>query len=151
MADRKPSANAQLKIRVRETSRQKLEEAARLNEWPLNREIVTRLDRSLDEDESLGGRQTTAFLRLLAAQIADVEARTGHDWSTDHTTWEAATLAIISLLQLRRPEQEGAGEILEQIISDIRDRATPEGAAVADRILEDRNKELVSSSDNREE
>ncbi|MBP8235171.1 MAG: Arc family DNA-binding protein [Rhizorhabdus sp.] len=98
MVERQPSDTAQLKIRVKESVRQQLEDAARENDWTLNREIARRLEESLREDRAHGSRRTTAFVQQIAAAIALIEADTDADWHADEDTFLAVKGAIEALL-----------------------------------------------------
>jgi hypothetical protein len=104
MNDRPESATAQLKIRVREDMRQKLEDAARMHRWPLNKEISSRLARTLREDEELGGGRTSAILRSFASVIELAEGTTGKNWIEDYQTWQATKRAINHVINIWEPE-----------------------------------------------
>ena len=122
MAERPDSATAQLKLRVRETVRHRLESAARTNGWPLNKEIERRLSASFEVEDQAGGAQTAALLRLIAADISAIEAETGHRWSEDYATWQAVreTLKelIPSALTRYRPPLPNEDEYMAQVVGE---------------------------------
>lgn len=85
--------SVQLKVNIPAKVRRELEAAASEHGWTLNREVVGRIERSLIVDETmshwLGGAHTAKFLRLAAALIETIEARTGYKWTEDSRTWAA--------------------------------------------------------------
>lgn len=71
MATRDPTAAVQLKFRVPEAMRARLEEAAKIRGWTLNAEITHRLEQSFQLDEerrSLDGERE--YIRRSNAELA---------------------------------------------------------------------------------
>lgn len=113
--DRAESSSVQLKVRVKERTRAILEQAAKENEQPLNKEIASRLEDSIRQESELGGRRTASFLRLVATTIEDIEAATGKAWHDDYATWHAVRAAlptvIDDILKRNRPIAPNAEKI----------------------------------------
>jgi hypothetical protein len=103
MRSRKLTDTVQLKLRIREDLRRKLEREAKKKEVSLNAEMVDRLIRSFDGPErvndALGGEHTAALLRGFAAAIARVEARIGRRWNEDDEARERAYDAVHTVLR----------------------------------------------------
>jgi hypothetical protein len=111
MSEREESATVQLKVRVKERMRAALEEAARQNDWTLNREISQRLDQSLDFEERLGGATLLSFFQASALAIKVVEGRTGKRWNEDTATWHAAKAMLEQQWRNWRPTPPNAPAI----------------------------------------
>lgn len=90
---RKKSDTAQLKVRLRESLRSRLERAAKASAHPLNSEIVARLEQSFRAEEALGGRDLAALFRMMAAAADFVQARTRQDWHAHYETFRAVERA----------------------------------------------------------
>jgi hypothetical protein len=129
MSDRSDVATVQLKIRMRESVRASLEQAAKLNEWPLNREIASRLDESLREESRLGGPLNANIFYAMASAIGAVERQTGEDWSHDYATWRTAKALLIGLIDDIRPMPPGAAAI-SKAVAGLRAAEAVETAAV---------------------
>jgi hypothetical protein len=95
MSERSETATVQIKVRLKEATRAQLEQSARANEWPLNREVGVRLEQSLRDDAALGGGATTTLLKRLAADIEAMERMAGRAWHSDY----AALIAAKDLLE----------------------------------------------------
>lgn len=103
LEDRGDSATAQLKIRVKERTRAELEQAAKVNDWPLNREIATRLETSLEHERRAPTRETGVLLNAVSTMIAVIEANTGNRWHEDGFTFLAVKRAIDDLFEANSP------------------------------------------------
>jgi hypothetical protein len=103
MLDRADGDTVQLKVRLKESARARLERAAKVNDWPLNREIASRIERSLSDDDQAGGPVNSTFLRLFSAMVATAEQRTGKRWIDDLETWIAVRSSVEMLLLANRP------------------------------------------------
>lgn len=55
------------------------------------------------DEDWLGGSDTAAFVRLLAASIEVAERRTGASWSKDLATWDAVREVVDAALAANRP------------------------------------------------
>ena len=88
---RAKSATVDLKARMKEPLRAKLEVAAKTRGVSLNFEMVSRLESSFAkesaQDDALGGAETHAVLRMFGAAAHLIDIRTGKSWLSD---WETA-------------------------------------------------------------
>lgn len=97
----------QIKIRVSEALRSKLESAAAEKPWPLNREISARLEASFSGEEKFGSRVNAAMFRVLGQAITDLEERIGARWTQDYAAWWAARdLITAHVAQFMPPPSE---------------------------------------------
>lgn len=85
----------QLKLRFREHTRSRLEQAASGMGNSLNSEIVARLERSLDEDERRAGPSANALFHRLAMAIEQLESLSGERWDKDPATFIAVKRALL--------------------------------------------------------
>lgn len=110
----------QLKLRFQERVRSRLEDAAKANGTSLNSEIVTRLDRSLEDDARGGSHETNRFLFSLASQIAIAERDTGKSWQEDAETYWLARLLMIRTMSGYNPEADrsAAYDVLDRAIKE---------------------------------
>lgn len=83
--------------------RRKLEDAAGASGLSLTQEIERRLERSLEEDEALGGRQFRAMFSLFGNAAVLIEQQTGKSCFKDWNTWAAVQEAWKSLGVIFRP------------------------------------------------
>ncbi len=97
MAERSRSDTIQLKARMKEPLRAKLEAAAEAKGKSLNAEMVHRLERSFLNDDAgdreFGGRELRALFRMMGAAAQIIEERTGRACSADYETAKAARSA----------------------------------------------------------
>ncbi len=100
MAERSRSDTIQLKARMKEPLRAKLEEAAGARGVSLNAEMIHRLERSFEE---FGKEETFLVARLLANAIQTIEAVTGKNWMDDPETHRQTQWACITILDAFRP------------------------------------------------
>ena len=86
---RPKSATVDLKIRMKEPLRARIEKAARSNGLSLNAEVVQRLDRSLQEEDVirrvLGTEDTFALVRLISQAKEMIERGTGRTCDDSYT------------------------------------------------------------------
>ncbi len=114
MAERVRSDTIQLKARMKEPLRAKLEEAAEARGVSLNAEMVHRLERSFEGDETLGGRQFRALFGLLGNAAVLIQEQTGKPYFEDWSTWvavEAAWRRLISDFGPNWPKKHRAAAI----------------------------------------
>ncbi len=115
----KKSTTVQLKVRLKEPLRARIEKAARKQEHPMNTEIVDRLEMSFSEDEKLqlthqivmdgvyeqfGGIGTYSIMKLLTEAIRYIEDETGKSWQDDRNTYEQVETACKVILSRYGPE-----------------------------------------------
>ncbi len=132
MARRAKSDTVQLKTRMKEPLRAKLEAAAEENGISLNAEMVQRLERSFAKEKSraaiseeavdgfyasFGKLETFLVARLLANAIQTIEAVTGKNWMDDPEAHRQTQVARIKILDAFRPPA-GARSISTDLISE---------------------------------
>jgi hypothetical protein len=103
MAERGDTAKVQLKVRLREPLRARLEAEAKKHDYSLNTEIVRRLEASV-RDQDLGAvlfrdEQMFGIMDALARLIRAIELDTGHRWDEDRATYERAVETIYRFLK----------------------------------------------------
>lgn len=138
---RKDADLVQLKLRFREATRAKIEAAAKASGNSLNAEIVSRLERSLNQDAQAGGSQNQRLFNRLADAIDQIQNLTGKTWTADPATYVAVRRAlwhemsevappivnesdVVEALKARTDALEGI-TVLLRIRNDLRD---PEAA-----------------------
>lgn len=103
MVERKSTAKAQLKVRLREPLRAQLEVAARNAGWSLNTEIVRRLEASVRDDDLgaiiFGDAVMYAMMDCLARAIRGVEKYMGKTWTEDAETYQLAVELACAVLK----------------------------------------------------
>ncbi len=119
MNPRKESATVQLKVRLKEPLRARIEKAARKRKRPMNTEIVDRLEMSFSEEEKVqlthqlvmdgvyqqfGGIGTYSLMKLLTEAIRYIEDETGKSWQDDRNTYEQVETACKVILSKYGPE-----------------------------------------------
>lgn len=81
MADRKPTSIVQLKIRMRESLRSQIEDAAELHGVSLNAEAVDRLERSVGAEDAfdtmVGGPEVAGILEVIARLMKETGQSAG--------------------------------------------------------------------------
>ena len=146
MAKRDQRALVQLKVRMREPLRARVEEDAKRRGVSINAEIVDRLERSFDRQGLLSevlslefGKELAGVLMLLGAAMifADCFHRTSREttlrepkgawtWAPDADAYDQAVQAAVTVLEAVRPEgaitnRSGAGvEMANSIIKAVR-------------------------------
>jgi hypothetical protein len=101
MAERADTAKAQIKLRLREPLRAKLEAEAKQSGFSLNTEIVRRLENSLTEEE-MGGivfrdKEMFTLVNLFASVVRAFEINRGKKWSEDMEIFKNASDTIFTL------------------------------------------------------
>lgn len=127
--ERNPTDIVQLKLRIREDMRQRLEADGRARKVSMNTAIVERLDASFffDEIKATSGRPDLfMFTQLLAALIRRIEKHTGKRWDIDPDTYyEVATACarifrqIAGLRAGRSVEEAGRPVSVGEIMGDL--------------------------------
>ena len=84
---RKPTQTVQLKVRMKEPLRRKLEVAAKKHGVSMNTEAVTRLDQSLKDEALLGGDRVLEACRLFADVVRLHRDATKEDIWADWNTF----------------------------------------------------------------
>ncbi len=105
--------------------RGKLEEAAKANGRSMSQELEHRLERSFEEDEARGGRNTNDVLKVMGAVAAHIQTRTGKttaDWKTGLAIGRAWKRLITDWVP--RPPAEWIAE-LERLSDDMPDMPVP--------------------------
>ena len=101
MAERSRSDTIQLKARMKEPLRAKLEAAAEARGVSLNAEMVHRLEQSFTED--FGSESNRILMRALTLANKMAEITTGKDVFSDRETAQAARTAMIAILDALLP------------------------------------------------
>src|SRR5438067_13502660 len=98
MADREKNARAQLKLRLPEPIRARLEAEAEQNGYSLNWEVVRRLDQSIKDDDLgkflFGTRDKFFAAYYFAGIIETLEQKTGKFLTEDPAIFEMAVDAM---------------------------------------------------------
>lgn len=127
MAKRTKNAKAEIKIRLTEPLRAKIEKAAKARGVSMNAEMIEGLERTYREAADAGGPEIAALSRIFTAAFLiggtrGAEAR-GHpewqpeDWIKDLFAFRAATAAAFHLIKTYEPtriEPKGSEHILQQ-------------------------------------
>jgi hypothetical protein len=117
---RAPSENVQLKVRMKEPLRQKLEKAAQERGVSMNVEAVSRLEQSFETEdraaENFGGREKYQIFRTLSSASDAVETRTGNSWLTDAETATTVNELWVNMIPLFLPSLS-AKEVMNLIES----------------------------------
>jgi len=118
---RKKSATVDLKVRMKEPLRARLEKAAAQDGVSLNAEAVKRLEESFRREKratdvaaqaaggvyaSFGGIETFMVMRLLANAIAVIEAKTGSGWQENVETHRQVKKACAALFDIFPPSPD---------------------------------------------
>ena len=106
-------AIVQLKARMREPLRARLEAAAKRRGVSLNAELVDRVERSFAKDDAFGGLVIANMARLMAAAFLQGGQRTAHEsnhpnwrpaqWVHNADCYDAAVKAVVRVLRSLRP------------------------------------------------
>ena len=119
MAERSRSDTIQLKARMKEPLRAKIEAAAAAKGISLNAEMVHRLESSfLDEearDRELGGRELHSLFRMMGAAARIIEERKGQSCITDFETFVAVKASWLQLMSLYSPRPRQGSKYIESI------------------------------------
>ena len=100
----------QLKLRVKESLRARLEQEATERQITLNAAVVDRLERSFQYEESLGGRRTTAVLRGLAetARFLQGQYACDDEWLDDRVKFNEIINSWNNDLERLKPKEADA-------------------------------------------
>ncbi len=126
---RKKSETIQLKVRMKEPLRAKIEAAAKSRGVSLNTEAVHRLQESFqteraEEDksaaveaavlngvyEALGGREHYPLLVMVGNAVRMVEARSGERWLQDFETAAQVKVAVTTIIEAFSPKSKAPAE-----------------------------------------
>lgn len=124
----------QLKLRVKESLRARLEREATERQITLNAAVVDRLERSFKYEDSCAGRRTAAVLLGLAQIARFLQGDYGRDdeWLDDRTKFNAMVDAWNNDLERIKPkEPETDRQERQEGIEEFRKllaQATPDGA-----------------------
>jgi len=145
MATRKLSATVDLKVRMKEPLRARLEKASAKRGISMNAEAVDRLERSFNEDDSWGGPEILNMARLMAAAFIRGGQGARHpqkaapaDWINDPAFYEVAAetvyLALIAAQPVHRnfhgnERQKKTGQKIARTFARIKARGIAKLAA----------------------
>ncbi len=96
---RPKSATIDLKVRMKEPLRARIEKAAKDRGVSLNAEIVDRVEKSFLKADALGNPELVGLFQMMAGAVAIIEARYGNSWSTDWDTSVAVQAAWTKLME----------------------------------------------------
>ena len=119
MARREKSDTVQLKTRMKEPLRAKLEAAAEEKGISLNAEAVQRLERSFFDENTaqylLGFEpQSMLALRCLGDAVAKIEGETGRTWHEDWDTRQRVKAAFESVVKIFGAKQPAENRLSER-------------------------------------
>jgi Arc-like DNA binding domain len=109
---RSRDAVIQLKARMHEPLRARLEKLAKQRGVSLNTELVDRIKESFAKEDSVGGPEVAAIVRLITAAFILGGQRAAHrkhpkwkiaDWINDPACYEAAVAAVLDALHAMQP------------------------------------------------
>lgn len=95
---RPKSATIDLKVRMKEPLRARIERAAKHRGVSLNAEIVDRVEKSFQQEDALGGPELVGLFQMMAGAVAIIEARTSAKWTSDWETSVAVRVAWRKLM-----------------------------------------------------
>ncbi len=113
MAQRKKTATVQLKLRMKETLRARIEKTAKAGKVSMNTEILQRLERSFETENRFGGPRATALVEVMgqAMMAAGIGGyfefgKMGHEreWLDFRVPFDRAVAAARKILEHNRPE-----------------------------------------------
>lgn len=110
--DREASNFVQLKLRLREGTRERLDAAAELSGRSLNSELVARLEHSLLLDAAHGGAEQARIITGLVSIMDEVSAEYGGPWWNYHSAWWLVRRACWYLILQYRPDRPNLAELL---------------------------------------
>jgi hypothetical protein len=98
-ARRNEADSVQLGLRIKESLRKKIEQAAASGGCSMNEEAAFRIKQSfLDEENLYKNQALMALVQLLIGTIRLIETRTGKEWTHDDRTRNAVTATIIAFI-----------------------------------------------------
>ncbi|TRW14804.1 hypothetical protein [Glacieibacterium frigidum] len=119
----------QIKVRVSDELRSKLEASARDKGWPVNREINARLEATYSNEDRFGSRANAAIFQVIGQAIHELEQRVGRRWTGDYAVWRAARDVAIAYVDQLRPPPDEAARIAELRQSELNAEAELRKAA----------------------
>ena len=121
---RKQSATVQLKLRMKEPLRARLEKTAKTRGVSLNSEAVDRIDRSYEHESgilwSIGGLEYFPLLAMLGNAVKLVEEQTGRKWQQDFETRAQVKQAIATIFDAISPKSESELSPAERAFAGVR-------------------------------
>lgn len=121
-AESAETKRSQIPVRTTPKARARLQDAAKAAGRSLTQEIEQRLERSLLEENALGGPRTASFFQAAAALIQRVEDTTKASWLDDFETWSAVHAVLPSLMEAWQPLPPNSPEA----VSAAREKAQKE-------------------------
>jgi len=99
MARRKETDTVQLGLRIKESLRKKIEQAAANAGCSMNEEAAFRIQQNfLNEANLFKDQALMALVQLLVGTIRMIEVRTGKEWAEDDRTRNAVAATIIAFI-----------------------------------------------------
>lgn len=102
---RDPGDFVQLKLRLREETRERLDNAAGLSGRSLNSELVARLEHSLRADESYGGGEQARLVTGLVRIMDEVSTEFGKPWWMVYAAWRLVFRACWYMFIQYKPDR----------------------------------------------
>jgi hypothetical protein len=100
-----------LAIRTTRELKERIERASRVSGRSVTQEIEHRLERTFEDDASLGGPETAIWFRTLAEEAA--AAARGQPWLTSLTSYRRVTRHLENIMRARQPiATDGESEAL---------------------------------------
>lgn len=148
---REPTDMVQLKLRFKESLRERLEQAAQDDGQSLNSAIVARLEQSLREDNEFGAGTQAEVLRAIIGIMGSVSRTFGRPWYEDPEGWNLVHSIVQYLLTLvspaegrtlpreleMTPDVQRALKEYEQRSKEVRDQHYARGTRVAELHLKE--------------
>ena len=113
MARRKKSATVQLKLRIKEELRSRLEKAAKTRDVSMNAEIWERLEKSFEFEDRFGGTLVADLLESIGAAMrstgehgaffATYQIQKDGKWLANPYAFDQATKAAMTVIEAHRP------------------------------------------------
>ena len=112
---------APLNMKTSPELRGQIEEAARTSGLSMSQEVERRLIESFADEERLGGADTANLVRMLAANITQIESMTKGRWYEDPVCWAAVSKTLPAILRMMRPSPppDIVGKEMERIIEEV--------------------------------
>ncbi len=103
---REPTDMVQLKLRFKESLRERLEQAAQEDGQSLNSAIVARLEQSLREDQEFGVGLQAEVIRAIVGIMGATSRTFGRPWYEDPDGWENVRGTVSYLFTLVEPKED---------------------------------------------
>jgi Arc-like DNA binding dprotein len=128
MAKRSKTAKADIKIRLTEALRSKIERSARSSGISMNADMIERLDRSFKSEDEFGGPQwrqighmmVAAF--ILAGQREAESKQLTTPWIVDAECYLSAVLGVIDGLTIAAPRRVLDSKYVDLIMASMKGR-----------------------------